>query len=673
MKQLLKLLVAATVLTLVGCTVPKRVTVLEMPDTTTTTLPPVDITPYLNYADVYDGVYLDVDNVIEHAAIQTTPDGISKDFWFYSRVFKKRYIVLNPEAQSFTTFEIGFKPDKLYLRSTSPRGEVHRYGLTDLKQVLSSKDDYDYKFAFPHVEKGTVIDIGYEWTYSVARLMPPLEEDIPLQYTVPCEHLRFRFSCPESWQIHIKADTPGVHAPVERTTDPNNHMLFLTYEASHVPAFKMERFSPPVGQSSPHLTFRIGDIFVAGQFIKSIDSWDKVVEQLFKYELGKAEIFQDPTQQRKQSNELPEALRKLADSLGRIATTRFDTVEAVNRYVSTAIKLAGKPHAGNAAATLLAKKGGRFDIASLEMTLLELLQIPSNLVLLHDRDDGGFDRAFVSMSQFSTLGVRVRLDTTDCLLFPWVKNLPITFIPPSFRGEPAVVLGDRSINSMWTVPVEQSGVNRIEQAVSASIDSEMVIHSKTALLFEGANAFSMRRAIEELKSADATDSLRHWLLPVSANIQFDSLQLVNDTDYYRPLNVNLFYKIPNAISVTPEEIIVRIGDLMSPIWGYRVAEDSSTRTQDVDVDFPHSYRRLLTLATPHGWTLTSNTTDQRDENQFGSSQYTVRFGNDSLTVDQATTMLRTRQPKEQIGRLQELLFGKPGVESGTLIFATPRP
>lgn len=673
MKHVFGMLGLIAIVVITGCTTARRISTLAMPDPLVKTLPPVDVTPYLSLAGVYDGVYLDHESIIEHSGIKEDAGGLVAKLWEYSQISKKRYIVLNPSAQWLTTFEIGFKPDKLYLRSTSPRGEVHTYGSADLQEVKAGAKDVDYKFAFPHVERGTVIEIGYEWSYAVSVFVPPLEYEEWFQFIIPCERVSFQFSCPNWWNIAIKENAPAARVPVTMRQDTANRKIIMSYEAVKVPAYKLERFSPPASEYAPHLAFRVTDVYIGGQNLKVSQSWDDVIDRLFKYGLANAETSQDFTQKRRHSAELPKQVRLVADSLAATALTTLDTIQAVNKFVSSTIKLDYPGHGGNAGETLAKKQGDIFDICSLTMTLLDLLQRPTNLVLLHDRSEGPFDRAYVSLDQLSAPAVRIMIDSVGYLLFPWVKNLPVGVVPPPFQGQQAMVLGDRSIHSMWVVPYDSAGANRVEHEVVASIDSTGIIRACTRLEMRGGNAYGFRHALEELPGDKAEDSLRSWIMPNSANIRFDSLVMKSDSDYYRPLVVKLYYAIPNAVAITPEETVVQIEDLVAPIWDYRLSNDSADRTNDIDISFNQKYRQTVTLTVPSGWSLVSSLPEQHADTRFGTLERTSYSHQDSVVINRTITLKCAHETKERIGELEELVGRRSMADVSVLVFASPRP
>jgi hypothetical protein len=669
MKSTLQLLALGVVTCLLGCTQARRLSVLEMPDSTITREQAVDIAPYLSLAGVYDGVYLTHELTIEHSGIK---EEMFKN-WEYAEIFRRKYIVLNPEARWLTTYEIGFKPDKLYMRITSPLGQVRTYGLTDLQEVKAGKRTSGYKFAFPNVEKGSVIDIGAEFSYGVKYFLPPMEQDVPLQFSIPCEHVSFRFSCPEWWTIEIKDNGTGVRLPVITEQDSINKKTTMSYAADNIPAWAIERFSPPPSEFAAHLAFRVTNVTMMGQDLEIPLSWDKAVERLFKYGLSQIDVDQVFTQRRRQSEKTAELVVHTADSVARSATTLIDTLQAVSDYMGLAIKRSDESNYGNALQTLDKKEGDVLDICATTLAMLEKLNLRAHLVLVHDADDGFFDRSFVSFKQLQVCAVRATRGNNSYLLFPYYKHLPVGIIPPALQGQFALVLGDKSINSIWETPRDSTESNRIQHSVTAMVDTLGVMHATSHVAIAGSDAYGCRRALEKIQREHLEDTVKSWVLPNAFDGKIELVRIINDTDYYKPLEFAIQYSIPNAVTMTPEEEVVRIEDLLAPIIDYRLSVDSSERKNDIAIDINQQYNRRLALRMPKGWVLTTKPPEQRVENQFGTLVRTVFADADSVVIEQLLTLRHARAPKEKIGELEALVGKRSVAELTALVFEKRLP
>src|SRR5947207_1778684 len=129
MKYILCIIVACAV---ISCSSSQRITYLQVPAETKGDT--VDVAAYEKKYGKYDGVFLIHDESIEHSGTSTNsfldPGGASVK-WEFHRVVRHKYVVLNPDNQELTTFELGASAraniGTLYLLVASPTGTITRF------------------------------------------------------------------------------------------------------------------------------------------------------------------------------------------------------------------------------------------------------------------------------------------------------------------------------------------------------------------------------------------------------------------------------------------------------------------------------------------------------------------------------------------------------------------
>ena len=124
-----------------SCTSSKRLSYLVEPEINPNQPKKIDVAKYDSLFSGYDGVYLRVNNTIEHSGKKESASqglgsllgglvGSMTKEWTYSRIMETEYVVLNPDNSRLTTVSYRWKPDKMYVHVTNPDGSVVRYDIT---------------------------------------------------------------------------------------------------------------------------------------------------------------------------------------------------------------------------------------------------------------------------------------------------------------------------------------------------------------------------------------------------------------------------------------------------------------------------------------------------------------------------------------------------------------
>jgi hypothetical protein len=354
MKRVIAGVMCALALMAIGCVQPVRLSSLEVPDETYQQATPVDVAAYAAKYPTYDGVMLEVEETIEHSGLMEDAKsglgvfGALVKNWVYSHVYREKYIILNPEARWLSTYELSYKPDKLYMITISPSGQVTHFAKTDLQTVKDDKGRERYKIAFPRVEKGTVVEVGWENIYNVNKYPPPLEQDIKLQFAIPCERLKFTFAYPDWWTIATKRLGPSKQVPVVRVPDEAAKKISMIYEVTDVPALRPEPYSPPFKQIARYLQFQVTSFVMMGLTWKSDMNWNSIVDGFRMYALKKT---------REQSWDV----KRIADSVTAGAVTTREKVSRTVSWVSRAIDPSEKSNNADPEKTLSRRAGNIYD------------------------------------------------------------------------------------------------------------------------------------------------------------------------------------------------------------------------------------------------------------------------------------------------------------------------
>lgn len=654
MRRVLVIVPLALIVACFGCTKSARLSSLAVPDETVKEVTPVNVQPYIAKYANYDGVMLDIDETIEHSGAKGK--GLFDDLvdWKYSHVFRRKYIVLKPEADWLTTFEISSKPDKLYMTVISPAGRVEQFGLANLEQAVDGKHAGRYKFAFPRVQKGTVIEIGWEDTKVVGqntldmllpglgrRFVPPLAHDISLQYPIPCEHIKFTYGYPQWWSINVKRLSSTRDVPVNYVQNDEARKTLLVYEAGNVPALRYEPYSPPFRQVATYLQFMVTDLKMKGLEFSPPSSWEKVASAFRKYAIKKA-------------GKQPKEVLQLTDSLIAGVTSKKAQLVQIASYVTRHIDHSWRGNNGDPGKTLKTAQGTMYDMTGLVQTMLNRADITCDYLLVHSADDGWFDGSYISSEQLYLPALRAVVDSSEYLVVPWLKDFPVTEIPLNMRGETGLMVAEENTGNVWSVPKKSDQTNSFDQSVEVTIDTSGSVSAHHTCTHRRTEAYVIRRLLDGLNHSERRKVADSLVVLSGADIVLDTFNFVGDTSYYDPLVIDFSYHLGNLVTKTPDEIIVRTTDLLAPSSGSE-RPDSLERQNPVFIERSEKLSKQVTISYPAGWTLTTALEPYRAENRFGVLECKYESEPGRIICTQVLTLNEILAPKEQSGELVDLV------------------
>jgi hypothetical protein len=658
----MRLITAIVLVSLVlGCTKAGRVAMLDIPVTAESmVVSSIDLARYDSLYQGYDGVYLSIDRTVEHSgqkeaslwgALLSAPGGV----WSYGLVHKEDYLILNPEASDLTIWRIGYKPDKCYLRVQYPNGSVKLYGKADLQEVKLSKYFSGYQIAIPNVVRGTRVTLGYEDVISITYYMPPLEEDFHLQYFYPCEKLSFSFGYPNWWTVQVKNIAAGVQVPYDVNDVPEKKKIVLSYSAVQVPALKAEPFSPPYKLVAPYLQLRVTNLTMGDFKPDLIDGWGELAKRYRKY------LF-------KKVSKTSDQLSRVTDSVVTGKITADEKIEAITSFVANTIDLTWEDNDADPRKTLKLKKGSAADAVGLAQAMLAEAGTFSDIILVHDVDEGYYDPQFISPSQFGTMGLLVTADGTKRGVFPLSKYVPSTLTPVNYLGQCAISVDE--VTSAREIELPYPDSNWFDVAIDAKIviDTLGEIAVEERHVSSKLSACEMRAWFEEYRGTDLEKWLKTQMMFGSSDVVVDTVIISSDSIRTRPFEYTLRYRVRNAVTITPDEIIAQTSHIRSLSGNDPLESDTTKRRNPVYAAADHSYSRNITISVPSGYHLPKMPAPISVSNSLGSLVSEYQSDDKGVTISQRATLLRGTRPKKEYPRLLEILGPSSGAAIPSLVF-----
>jgi len=642
---------ALGLLLLTGCSVSSRVSYLPTAPTPATEQK-IDVGAYEKKYPGKDGVYLESDRSVEHVTMISYVGNFSE--WTVYETTRRSYLLLNKDAEWLTTFSVEVDPgndlEAITLSIKSPEGSVKIFGKEDLKVQSNSDKKTVYKLIYPNAGKGSVITESFVLKRT-SNIRSASNIDYPLQFGIPCERMSFKFMHPDSWKVQLKKLGPDRELGIVTTKDAKANKTIETYEARDVPAVEKEIYAPFAKEVSNY--FRL--MVTKGWGSPAFDSWDDFGRQFKRYAVDKSPIFS----QRVTTTTL---------DLVKNAKTPQDSLEAIIDFIQQEIEVGSSPVNDNFADTLSKKKGNWYQITGLAQNMLAKVGISSKYLLIHAANEGYFDRSFISFDEIYLPALSVKLGEREMILLPYVKHMPVTHIPESLQGRPALeISGERTVTFM-TTPHGSVSNSATEETYHVSLGLDGMLTVREEKVLTGSNAFQARRALADLKKDEQEKVLKKMLTYSEGDVVFKTYQFEDLNEYKKPLKIKLEYTIDNLLTLTPDEVVFNTGGLFSPSSSLKTKVSTEDRQQPIRIYNDERSIKRITLQVPPAWSLAETPKGFKTENRFGKAESVIVTDAKGLEVTQTLDLLKAEAPKEKFSELLDLVGRRSRLSLKTLVF-----
>ncbi len=659
-------------LVFLGCTTSKRIIYMKKPTDVANT--GLDIDDFIEKYEDYDGVYLSINETIEHSG---TKQGAGEP-WKYVRIRQIKYMVLNPDNERLTTLKLSASEaadfESIYSRVTYPDGTIKEYDSSNYIMEENSGSRI-YKFIYPNIVKGTIIEEGNSVSYNAWAPRPPLEHDIPLQFNIPCLSVKFKYAYPDWWHINYKKIAKYRNYPFGIEKDEKNHKRIITVSAQNVGAIKNELYTPAFKELANYFQFMITSLQMNGTSYYAPSSWSKVASTFEKYAMkkggGVAGFFSDPTKEAKTMTE------NLIVGCKNNIERAYKIVEAVQK----SFEIIDDLEVNDLKKVFENKKGNIYKITGITQLLLDYAGINSKFCLVHSAKDGYFDETYIQYSQMNIPAVMAEIDGEHHFFFPYIKYLSPGHIPEHLLSETAIMFADKKSKrstaanrfirptKMIKLPDETQSNNKVVEHYDLTIAEDGLIKVKEKKILTGYMSYYIRKELDDLKKDEYDKVIRSFLTYDEGNVELISHKVSNLDSSTKELILELEYTIDNLVTVTPEEVIFQTGGLFSPISLKKYKVSSKDRENPIRVYYDESYEKQISIKFPFYWSLSETPEQVELKNDFGAITANFELSDTSkLKVSQSRFLKRCSEPKERFSEMLEIIGNSSKLSVPTLFF-----
>lgn len=580
--------------------------------------------------------------------------------WDFVDDVRLQYVVLDPEEEGYTTtklfIEHGGRLEGFYGRITHPDGTVQTFSE---QEMVEDRDDEGtrYSFAYPGVQKGSLVEESYRVRYRYnGDYYPPLEHEVSLQYDVPVDSLKFRYVCPETWGLKIKRIATNRMPPFFVDREGEAGKTVVVYEGANIPAIPDEPYSPYFKEMANYFEFMVNEIYLRGEKIYAAEAdWSALGDRFKRYAMQSGTLFSDPA-------------ARAAEDLLAPGSTDLEKLEQIVRWVQQTITLDGEDGADNFATVLRNERGNRYLITGLTQAMLDRSGIDAEFLLIHPASEGFFDRDYVSGGQFTIPAVRARVNGEDYVVFPYITGLPVNFIPELYQGRPAMTIDGDGFQGIVQIPRQSAADYGVSESYSLRIDPDGRIAVEEEQVLRGAAGFILRKQLEGESEEEREDRMRERLTYTEGEVEAFSYSVENEEDYEAPLVVTLSYSISNLVTVTPVEVLFQTGGLLSPSSVREFKVDAAERHTPIRIYYDEVTERSITIEHPTAWTLATDLENADIQNRFGEATAAYQVEPGRISINQRLLLRATTATPARITSLLRLLGGPSTLNVPTLVF-----
>jgi hypothetical protein len=655
MKIKLLLFLFASLL-LASCASSSRIYFLKDPIVTRTDS--LDLNAYeKKYPDV-DGVSLNYEEKIQHCGSVNMFFGVQQ--WIYITSVQSKVLVLNPRNEKITTFRLPVGDvsnlSKVYLKTTSPDGIVKMYGIRDLIQEKNSSGNIQYKFIYPGVKKGTIIEEGYEKVYNLPAFnWAPLEHDIDLQFPMPCEKFSFNYAFPTGFNLKIKKISPVDTSNYQYVNDDKNNARILTYSNTNIPEYPVEPFSPYYKETARYLQFNIADGEMLNVSFRSMKDWNEIASHYEDYMTDKGSFFYS-------------RIAHLTEELTKNCKSNLEKLDSIVTYVQKNIDVDFSKTSESYGQMLKDKKGDAFTMTGIVYSMLKKAGISSDYILIHSAEQGYFDRNYISYNQFMYPAVKLTLDEKSYIVFPYIKNLPIDIIPDFFQDETALVISEEFKSLITHLISDKSSYNSLDDNYDITIDENGKLTVDELKTIKGYPAYELRRDLPELNEENKDKIIKALLTYQGSEINVENFEILNREEYKEPLKLKFRYTIDNLVSVTPDDILFQTGGLLAPASLKIIQLSTEKRKNPIKIYNYENNSKTISIKFPKTWKVQSEFKDVNIENCFGMLSSRTEVQDGLLKITKINNLKKSFQPKDKIKELCEIIGSNSNSTVPTIIF-----
>jgi len=572
--------------------------------------------------------------------------------WIYRTVHRIIKVLDDKGIENFNKISISFITEEdmrtITARTILPDGKIKL--ITRDKIILTKDEDGSpaYVFAMEGVEKNAEI----EYMYTEKRAFALFGSEVH-QFGLPVVRAEFTLKAPTDYLFELKGYN-GLPAAVDTTL---GDVHYYHAEATNIPALHEEPYSD-VQANSMKVHYRISYVTKENPDVR-LFTWNDLAKRIYseyyvftekekkiagKYlkTIGVNETDNDETKVRKIEDALKSNIN-MSEDLSDPSYLNFDKI--VDKKLTT-------------------EKGFvRFFVACLTVS-----DIDNELGLTTNRFRNPFDEKFENWQILDHYVIY--LPKLKKYLSPSGIFYRMPFMHPSAADNKGVFckqtsLGDAvsAIAIVKKIPLQPLAVSGNEIVATVNFDEDMSPVIQISHRFSGYSAMGVREAFVYTPKAKEKEIVQNLAVVAATAEDIKSYNVENTafSNYYenKPLNITASISTPHLVEKAGNKYLFKIGDVIGrQVEMYQEKE----RKLPIDLSFPHSLKRTITMQIPEGYKIANPEAVKievlhktaQNENAMGFvSNYTINGNSIVITINEYYSEIHL--PKTEIEPFKKVI------------------
>ncbi len=456
---------------------------------------------------------------------------------------------------SIPLYHSGSSEEKVVrLKATTYHLENGKLVETDMSKdaIFKEKFNRDYriqKFTLPNVKEGSIIEYSYTVTSDFLFNFP----DWQFQYDIPVKHSEYWALFPDFciFEKYMQGYIPPTSYEVNSKTTVDFKTQAHHWISKNVPAFKAEPYMTCEDDYVSKINFALARIDIPGEVSRDImGTWAKYNSDLLQSEnFGRAITGSG-------------FLKKKAEEITSGMTDPMQKVTALFNYVQGTLEWDGTKdkYVDNLKDVIEKKKGTAADLNIILASMLEKVNISSDMVLLSTRDHGFIRQQYPMASQLNYAICMVRVGDKTLFLDATEKYLPMGVLPERCLNGLGLVIS--KTNHGW-VDIEPKVKAKTVISSELKLEGDGEITAKVNMTCDGYDAHRLRDSYYKKGEADYVKGFladKNWEI---AKSEFQNIKEINNApqqiheftvDEYATLAGNVVYLNPFVTGQTKENV-----------------------------------------------------------------------------------------------------------------------
>ena len=512
------------------------------------------------------------------------------------RMVEKRHVriqILKESGKEYANIKIPFYKKEVVARIDAqtilPKGDVIKLKNRDIFEE-GEKDGWRYKvFSIPGVQKKSVIEYKYVKETQYLGVVDPwvFQRDIETALS------RVTVIVPPGFNYtSIIKNMPEDKYTLTKETllNPNRYKeAKFTWEATNLPPIKNEPYMTTINDYLGRLHFQLQYYKDSYNYIKFIQSWDDVVDN----------ILENYTLYLRGDRDVSE----LAQRIIRDEVARDRKIQVIYEFIRDSIET-GEYKGFTGYNFLNPDKIIETRIASapeknlLLVMMLQSLNIPTTPVAISTRSHGRVNQQIPRIASFNHILAYTKgyqgeyfLDTKD-------PQCPFTMLPPEDNVGTGLVLQEERARFI-KIPAPKSVNMKYVGIEQATLDSVGTLRFKSVLRFEGYRNIYYRRYLSRAK--DQETFVEKSIVDNIQNVKVDTFSLENIDTKEAPLIVNLQCTVSDFAMVAGDKMYFPttvFHKMKKNIFQYE------NRTYPVEYNYLRKNHEQIKILLPAAYTVT---------------------------------------------------------------------